>query len=89
MVYACGSAGWLVATGRLAVRFMHPVPVDVPLELHGEVVNQRKKLITARGKITYKGKVLADAESTMAAMRPLTPEDLRHMQAIRSFTAVD
>ena len=44
MVYACGSVGWLVATGRLAVRFRKPVPVETPLLLTGQVVKHRGRL---------------------------------------------
>ena len=86
MVYACGSIGWLVATGRLAVRFRHPVPVNTPLDLRGEVTRQRAKLINVSGTLSLNGKILADAQSTMAAMRLLTTDELNTMRAIRSFT---
>lgn len=61
----------IVVTARLSVKYRKPVPVETPLRLNGQIVEDRGKIITVKGQITDEpGTILAEAEATLVEVSP-------------------
>ncbi len=62
---ACLCSGLQVVTSELKLRYRAPVPTDLPITVVGEVVSERHRLITAKGRLELDGKIMAEAEATL------------------------
>lgn len=61
-------SGTPVVTADLHVRFKHPAPVEVPLQVRARVRERRKSLVTAEAEVVLAdGTVAATAESKLMA----------------------
>jgi acyl-CoA thioesterase FadM len=72
MGYATAAAGHPAVTGRLHVRYRGPVPLQVPLRLHGEVIDVLGARVAVRGTITRLDEpdaVLVEAEGRFMTLR--------------------
>ncbi|MBN2294530.1 MAG: PaaI family thioesterase [Pirellulales bacterium] len=65
--------GIVAVTGRMTVRFRHPVQVALPLEVRGYLVKSQGPLHTVRGEITQGGTVMATAEAKFMERPGTTP----------------
>lgn len=62
-VYACRTEAQQCVTADIQVRYRHPVPVGSRVDVYGELVDQRRSLWRARGRIEIDGTVYAEAEA--------------------------
>jgi acyl-CoA thioesterase FadM len=55
-----------VVTARLSIRYRKPVPVETPLRITGQVLEDKGRVINVAGEIQGPdGTVLAEAEATL------------------------
>ncbi len=67
----------VVVTARLDVRFRNPVPVAQPLVITGELVEERGRVVKARGRINdTQGVLLAEANVTLVNLTPELKEQI-------------
>ena len=69
MVYACSSTGVFTVTGTITVKFHRPVPVSREITITGEVDEKRERHIKTSGKISYQGKILANAHAVLIPVK--------------------
>lgn len=62
---ACMCSGLQVVTSELKLRYRAPVPTGSVVTVIGEVVAERRRLITAQGRLELNGAVMAEAEVTL------------------------
>lgn len=62
---ACMCSGLQVVTSELKLRYRAPVPTGSVVTVIGEVVAERRRLITAQGRLELDGAVMAEAEVTL------------------------
>jgi len=62
-IYACRTIAPRCVTAELSVRFKKPVPVDTPLEINAEVVEQKKRVFLVEASIVINGIVHAEAST--------------------------
>ena len=61
----------IVVTARLSIKYRKPVPVETPLWLSGQIVDDKGKIVTVKGEIADKeGMVLAEAEAVLVEVSP-------------------
>jgi acyl-coenzyme A thioesterase PaaI-like protein len=65
MVYASRTVVPLAATARLNVRYRHPVPVGIPLEIDAAVLSLRHRAVRCHAFIRHDGAILAEAEAAL------------------------
>lgn len=58
-------------TGRLAVHFLRPAPLEVPLDLRGWLVGREGRKLLLAGEGSVDGAVFARAEATFVEMAPV------------------
>ena len=75
MIYAYGALGWLSVTGEITVRFRKPVPTEKQLLVEGFVLEDRRRFITAHGRITLLDEILAVASGKMLPVKRV--DDIR------------
>jgi uncharacterized protein (TIGR00369 family) len=61
-IYACRRADEPVVTAELIVRFKKPVPVGREVEVVGELVEERKRVLSAHSWLKLEGRIHAEAE---------------------------
>jgi acyl-coenzyme A thioesterase PaaI-like protein len=54
-----------LVTGRMVIRYRKPVPVGVPLHLHGSVRRRRGRTVEAEGQLLVSGGVAVEGEATL------------------------
>ncbi len=65
--------GYDTVTATLEIRFKNPAPILEPLEVYGEIVEVKPRLVKARARIIKKdGTVLAVGTSTLLRQKPKT-----------------
>lgn len=62
-VYACRTLANQCVTADIQVRYRQPVPVGSQVEVHGALLDQRRTVWRARGRIEADGVVYAEAET--------------------------
>ena len=61
----------LVVTAQLSVRYRKPVPVETPIKLIGQIVEDKGKVIKVTGKISdTAGTTLAEADAVLVEVAP-------------------
>lgn len=71
MSWAVIDSGRLAVTAKMEVEFRRPVPVGAPVEVTGEVVRDRGRLVEARGEVrSADGALLARSRGTFARVSP-------------------
>lgn len=76
MVYASRAVTPLAATASLSIRYRHPTPVGVLLDLEGTVLWTRGRAVRCRAWLRRDGQLLAEAEGTLLrSPRSLPPLD--------------
>jgi acyl-coenzyme A thioesterase PaaI-like protein len=63
MTHCLFHQGVQAVTGDLHVRFLHPIPCKVPLDIRANVLFSRPPLFRLRSEITIEGKIMAWAEA--------------------------
>jgi acyl-coenzyme A thioesterase PaaI-like protein len=85
MAHAAGAAGHRGVTGSLSVRFRKPVPLGVPLDIHGHVAWQRRNVLGLEATVSdARGVLLVAAEGNFVSMGPLHAAADRRNPATRS-----
>lgn len=67
-IYACRTLGDQFVTGEITVRYKAPVKVDTPIEVHGQVVGQARRVFQVKSWIEAQGVVLAEAEAKIICL---------------------
>ena len=63
--------GYDAVTATLEIRFKKPAPILQPLEVYGEIVEVKGRIVRARAHVTQRdGPVLATGISTLMRIRP-------------------
>lgn len=62
---ACMCCGLTVVTSEIKIRYKAPVPTGSVVNVIGEVVGERRRLVDAKGWIELDGKIMAEAEVVM------------------------
>jgi acyl-coenzyme A thioesterase PaaI-like protein len=75
--------GLVTVTARLEVRFSKPVPLNVPLALHGWLVGRRRTLIDAAADLRYDDDLLASARATLMVLGEHTGEEVSIEQYLK------
>lgn len=75
MVYASRTVCPLAATAKLTIRYRHPTPVGVPLELAGAVLSVRGRAMRCRAWLHQADRVLAEAEATLLRLPTMPSGD--------------
>lgn len=66
-----GDSPRLVVTAQLSVRYRKPVPVETPIKLTGQIVEDKGKVIKVTGKISdMAGITLAEADAVLVEVAP-------------------
>lgn len=75
---ACVHAGRTVGphpvTAELTVRFRKPVPVGTEVQVRGEVVEVRRRVLQVRSSLEIDGEPYAEAEARVMLMKPAPAE---------------
>jgi acyl-coenzyme A thioesterase PaaI-like protein len=50
-------------TADLDIRFIHSIPINIELDLYGEIVEKKRKLFYMRSNLTHNEKVMAQAKA--------------------------
>jgi len=62
-VHACRTIGPFPVTAEISVKFKKPVPPGAEIFVRGEVIQQRRRVLLARGRLEINGQVYAEAEA--------------------------
>ena len=75
MVYAAVTLKRWVATAEMTVRYHQPAPIGALLEVTGEVVRHRGRLVECRAELRSGDLLIASATGKVMQSRPLTEEE--------------
>ena len=74
MAHAVAAAGYRGVSAEFTTRFRHPVPLETPLVVQGEVEWMRRSVFAVRAKIIAQdGTVLAQGEGKFVSRGPIEP----------------
>ena len=62
MAHSAAAVGFRGVTASMSTRFRAPVPLETPLEVHGEVIWIRRHVLALRAVVRAGGKVLVEGE---------------------------
>lgn len=69
LIYAAAAAGFKCVTGELTVRYLKPVPTDVPVRAVGRFTGRKGRLVTAEAELLdRKGESLARASGKLVRL---------------------
>lgn len=68
-MHACRTIGNQLVTAELTVRYREPVPAGREVLLSGEVCGEERRVILAKGRILFEGRVAAEAHARIFRLR--------------------
>ena len=73
MAHACASKGLNGFTGQISVRFRQPVRVGTIVEAAGQILTERRRVVTAAARLTADGTTIAEAQATFVVPSQSVP----------------